>query len=329
MAVSCFIACRAGGCRPTSQQPPVPWGSFQAHGHRLPNHCPPLPPCFLPKPLSGSPDWRETRFCPLPLLGSPLCSRALITACILRTAMPGAWGARVSPGDAEHSPDHLAWLGLAWHVQAGAAGPHATTCSRLGVEVSNALLDATPGTGALGVPPLGAFWNHCPIIPGGAGTSVMQGVPSEPYLGSPAFPGPCWQGTRGTARAGSQRPTSLAQPAWPHLGDSAALGQQKGSVPGLAEMCAQPPSQESWHFWGPVYLEGRGDSVHKPSASTSESPSVPTLGESSRTPQVARRPQCPQRDLPQSFYSGSRSWRPQLRNGTPTGSRRWPCYCHQ
>lgn len=155
MAVSCFIACRAGGCRPTSQQPPVPWGSFQAHGHRLPNHCPPLPPCFLPKPLSGSPDWRETRFCPLPLLGSPLCSRALITACILRTAMPGAWGARVSPGDAEHSPDHLAWLGLAWHVQAGAAGPHATTCSRLGVEVSNALLDATPGTGALGVPPLG------------------------------------------------------------------------------------------------------------------------------------------------------------------------------
>lgn len=147
---------------------------LQAHRERFPNQCPPLHPAFLPKSLFGY----------LGLERSQVLSST--TALLPRSADAPMHSGNpphcLHPRDShagERCPQWtfgtaLAMLpGSAWPHQsrAGSGQSHKLLCaSSLGVEVHNTLLDATPGTGALGAPPRRAFQNHCPIAPGGAGT---------------------------------------------------------------------------------------------------------------------------------------------------------------
>lgn len=103
-------------------------------------------------------------------------------------------------------------------------------------------------------PPQRAFRNHCPIVPGGAGTTVTQMVPesraqvsaprSPRLLAPPVFPDAGRAPARGEARgrlhgAGpSGHLLLLARPATPG-GSATRNRQQEGFVPGLAETRSQ------------------------------------------------------------------------------------------
>lgn len=115
-------------------------------------------------------------------------------------------------------------------------------------------------------PPQRAFQNHCPIVPGGAGTTVTQMVPKEPHPGLRAS----WPHLCSQTQAGQQPEVrrwasctgwvpaviSFSWPARPHPGGSATQNrQQEGFVPGLAETLSQTPE-----LGGDLTYQGLGGS---------------------------------------------------------------------
>lgn len=141
-------------------------------------------------------------------------------------------------------------------------------------------------------PPQRAFRNHCPIVPGGAGTTVMQMVPesraqvsaprSPRLLAPPVFPVAGRAPARGEARgrlhgAGpSGHLLLLARPATPG-GSATRNRQQEGFVPGLAETRSQTRGGgggETGHVRGLVDRGGSGLGSRAPPSHGWETPTV-------------------------------------------------------
>ena len=133
-----------------------------------------LPSLLSCRSHSLGPRTREAKFCPLqrsaPLSADTLmCLRVLIASRHPGTAMPVS----TIPSGLRARPDRPAWLSPASESDAGRRRPHQLrSASRLVAEAHSTSGKPHLAQVRWAAPPQRAFQNHCPIVPGGAGTSV-------------------------------------------------------------------------------------------------------------------------------------------------------------
>lgn len=174
----------------------------------------------------------------------------------------------------------------------------------------NALLEAAPGTGALGSPSSQGLPESPPNCPGGAGTSVMQAVPEEPHpdskpSGPTAFP-EAQAGHQPAIRARGQVPGAcllhLTCPATP--GGSAALcGQQEALFPpGADSLPATQASRRHDTQGARRVVEQRGTVISRQPQSQNLGQCPPSVRQTGAS-MAARHPQCPQKPVAQCFCS--------------------------